>query len=463
MGRAILALLILIGAVLIILWIAGPNAFTRPLVFEKALRIADVKYSEWAFPRCVLEINATHVVYTCWARRCVDVKLVDGRRYWSCGINHTVIEVADLVNKRFTVYERFNLTPFGLGVFGRAVRNGTFEYRRVSLWFYPELNYSVIYTSYIPSRNEFRFQIAFFTYEEGECKGTVCYYTYRPDPGEEPRDAEEVWCRVIEEWLDINCSFVAVNPAKHCTWPEKVVMRRLPTYEVVFDDDYRKFRCEFVDGLGVTIVIYVPGLKPLDTGPRRAGVFCKPYWIMIVSPLLTTHPLSITTTFLHEFGHALGLGDLYRVEKRGDLYWIEKRSRWPPWAEQLVKNSIMGVGMVDDYRSFRATRGVSLADALVIFRNVYRAVQRYRPDVAQRIYEKLLSYGYDPANHTLVLPIDEHGEIPPPFSTVIEQGITWYEWSPKEKKWVQIFNYDLPKLLKAIARVAKQCQIESTS
>ena len=402
---------------------------------------------EKPYYKCRVEINSSHVIRTCHARRIISmIELetrygrveLDHREIWSrwsiSRVDCYRVEVADLVDQYYEVYELVNLTPMDLGVYRRLLDTGRFEYRWVDMSFYLPSN-TIYPNPYDPREKAFRFYIAVFTYVDRECSPTdkymVCNYTYAPasmEVAEEyARVGEETWCRVFEEFMGINCSFIPVDPTQYCTWTDKIVMehREGVYFSAHVIDEY--FPCRKVNNTHVIVVIEIPDIIP--PGLRGINIYGR----CIALKGGKYHGV-IEETFVHELGHTVGLEDLYDLPS---WYFSE------PWMEQVVKDSTMMNGST-----------ISIGDAVEAIYAAYHTIRVRDTELAQRIYERLLGYGINPENNTIILPLTEENRIPPPINSIIEKGVVDPEYDWVEDKLYWVFNDDILRLLKTIAQTA---------
>lgn len=457
----LVVVIVLVTQVILGLVVLGPREYSPD--YSNA-NVTYVKFSELEKPyyRCKVEVNSTHVVRTCHAKRTISMIELETRhgeielyhrdiwkRWEVSDVDYYRVEVADLINKYYEVYEIVNLTPMNLGFYRELVDNGTFEYRRLSMKFYMA-GEGIFPNPYDPREKVFRFYIAVFTYVDRECSPRdeydeydgymVCNYTYAPAPleiaKEYARTAEESWCRIFEEFLGINCSFIPVDPHQYCTWIEKLSVEHRDG--VVFDipiEDY--FPCGKVNHTYIITVIEIPDIIP----PRTVGENIWGRYIIIVGGKY--HGIR-EATFVHELGHSMDLEDLYDIPS-----WVFPE----PWMKQLIDGSIM-VGR---------SPTISLGDGVEVLCSAYHSIRVRDSEFAQRIYEKLLGYGIDPENNTIILPLTEENKIPPPFSSIIGEKLVVLEYDWLEEKTYWEFNDDIPRVLKAIAQAAYRLGVNKTA
>lgn len=457
-GRAMLFLAVII--VLIAIVVLGPREHS--LDYSNA-NITYIKFSgdKPYYYRCWVEVNSTHVVRTCYTKRSIsmiELETSHGRvkldrreisRWGVSRVEYYYVEVADLINKYYEVYELVNLTPMDLGIYRRLLDSGRFEYRRLSMKFYMA-GEGIFPNPYDPREKVFKFYIAVFTYVDRECSPRdeyneydgymVCNYTYAPAPleiaKEYARVAEETWCRIFEEFLGINCSFIPVDPHQYCTWIEKLSVEHRDG--VVFDipiEDY--FLCGELNHTDIITVIEIPDIIP----PKTVGENIRGKWIIIEGGKY--HGVK-KVVFVHELGHSMDLTDLYDVPS-----WVFRE----PWMKQLINGSIM----------LGDSPTISLGDGVEVLCSAYHSIRVLDSEFAQRIYEKLLGYGIDPENNTIILPLTVENRIPPPFSSIIEKKLVALEHDWLEWKTYWVFNDDIPRVLKAIAQAAYRLGVNKTA
>ena len=407
-------------------------------------RVLEVVFDPTVSPRweCTVSANSTHVVYVCTAERPVR-RLVfeDGgeldhwdlwRRFGTAKVNCRRVEVADLASGRYLVYELYDLTPFGFGVHRRVVEEGSFSYRRVKV---PLSLYGSGVRRYDPSEGDIKLYIAVFTFGERFCNRdyTICNYTFAPAPPEiaweYARLAEEYWCSIVEWFLGLNCTVAPVDPVGYCEWPRTLSFKAQEGMVAAVDPTVR-FKCGRLNGLDIITVVELPGWL----GEDLRGIYYHPTKCIVVG-YYRGYRRSPGFIFLHEFGHAIGLHDLYY-----DVNPSVLDPSVPPWARGIAEKSIMFGG-----------RSITVLDAAATLYALYEHLEGY--GLGDWVSERLARYGFDPRNRTIILPFTGDGRVPPPLDKLLT-AIVKFRYDPFEERVVVDFNHHTPRILEAIAKHA---------
>jgi len=364
---------------------------------------------EW---RCSLEYNFTHVVERCWAVRQIYGLILRGgvelrinelsRIYGVTAFNHSVVRVVDLVNMIYAEQEMYVfLERRGLGnvyVVTSKIspviksRQESFNFTWVDVYEVHRVSGLGI-NAY--GDGGFTLYLAVFI-----------YFSSNETLVEAPPNLVEAVANVIRTFYakplevvtGLPLKVTPVDASEYCKWGRYV----RPSVEIL-----NNVSCSSINGREVVKVVIVV-TDDISTWQYPAAAESRSFYLVTRNTPTSVNDIP-TSTLLHEFGHVLGLKDLY-VHGYRDFNEVI-------WALTADRHSIM-----DNPEGFKC---MSLLDLASLAGAVWMELSRENSELARYVGGRLLTYGINVSwsGVYVLVPVTRDGAPLKIFKELISRGV----------------------------------------
>lgn len=417
---------------------------------------------EW---HCLTHLNESKLVRECWGEKTLySFTLSNGttRTIESMHLKHPpdvvdrVVEVMDF--DKMVVYEYEELTPIkykyietGMEnyVLRRAIGPTPLELR----WVTPFSPHSDISGAVVFDGSRVLMPVAVFVYDD---VNRSLFPAPRDVTGFVVDLLDRFYAEPIEGLVGVPVEVVSVDPHKNCSWVG---------YNLSVDDDQNSdlidptkisgaIRC----GHGIFKVVLVRGGRLLRVDPVVGAAYGAAVPSAYTALSLAWRPsdsIGVGNMYNidgipHEFGHLLGFGDVYTADKS---YWDEV-SRF------LNRGSIMDNPVKVYLEGYGETliNKLTLVDTASLLSVVWRSIAFVDAGLADRVAERLLGYGFNAADGSILLPTTPDGDIAEPFKSLAWMGVAYIRLDDYQIT----INTDLLNAMHRLAQAAQNTQQTET-
>jgi len=242
---------------------------------------------------------------------------------------------------------------------------------------------------------------------------------------------EEFYAKPISEVLGIPVKTVALDPTNYCTWDTQPKTQRVG--EVI--------GCKRINELDIVKVAYyvspINKIRFCKFGSGCAGLSEKTAYIPYPAGYGIDAKYVDESTVLHEFGHQVGLGDLYRTPRDALNETL--------WALAAWKDSIMHSGLK-----------LSLLDFAHVLSNTWGEVFIKNKELASKLSERAIQYGINLSNDgvSLLVPVTGNGELVELFKDIAPTGVAELVFNERDGRTYINHHPEVLNIMKVIYKAA---------